>query len=134
MKEEGIIVSSLALASAAGMGVGLWFSIPLAAALTFAFGVASGAAKVAFDSLVQGLTPEAARGWVFARFEVVLQLCWVAGALVPVAVALPLASGITATGAAAAVLTVVYVAGYARPRAGGLGRRTPGKADGGSGG
>ena len=119
MKEEGIIASSLALASAAGIGVGLWFSLPLAAALTFAFGVASGAAKVAFDSLVQGLTPEAARGWVFARFEVVLQLCWVAGALVPVAVALPLASGITATGAAAAVLTVVYVAGYARRRAGG---------------
>jgi hypothetical protein len=114
VKEERIIVSSLAVASGAGMGVGLWFSIPMAAALTFAFGVASGASKVAFDSLVQRQTPEAARGWVFARFEVGLQLSWVAGALIPVAVAIPVATGITAAGAAAGILAAVYAAGRLR--------------------
>jgi hypothetical protein len=114
VKEEGIIASSLGVASGAGIGVGLWFSIPLAAALTFAFGVASGASKVAFDSLVQRHTAEAARGWVFARFEVGLQLSWVAGALIPVAVAIPLATGITAAGAAAGMLAAVYAAGRMR--------------------
>jgi hypothetical protein len=116
VEEEGVITSSLAVAGGAGIGVGLWFSIPMAAALTFAFGVASGASKVAFDSLVQRRTPEAARGWVFARFEVGLQLSWVAGALIPVAVAIPVATGITAAGAAAGTLAAIHAAGRMRRR------------------
>jgi hypothetical protein len=117
LTEHGIIVSSLAVAGLAGVGVGLWFSIPAAAALTGAFGVASGASKVAFDSLVQQATPEAARGWVFARFESVLQLGWVCGAVFPVVVSIPVGGGIAAAGGAAAALAALYGLGRARRRA-----------------
>jgi hypothetical protein len=117
LREEWLIVSSLGLASVAGIGVGVWFSIPLATALVFAFGVGSGASKVAFDSLVQRDTPEAARGWVFARFESALQLAWVAGALVPVALTIPLGPGIVAAGAGAAALAAIYAIGRLRAAA-----------------
>jgi hypothetical protein len=63
---------------------------------------------------VQSETPEEARGWVFARFEAGLQLSWVTGALIPVAVAIPVDTGILAAGAVAALLAIVY--GAARVR------------------
>jgi hypothetical protein len=114
--EEGIVTASLAVTSVAGIGVGLWFSIPLAAALTGAFGTASGASKVAFDSLVQRETPEAARGWIFARFESALQLSWVVGALIPVAVPIPVGVGVLVAGAGSAALASLYVVGRLRRR------------------
>jgi hypothetical protein len=114
VREEGIIIASLLASALAGVAVGLWFSIPLAALLVCAFGVASGASKVAFDSLVQRETHEAARGWVFARFESVLQLSWVAGALIPVAVAIPVGTGVIAAGAGSALLGLVYGVGRVR--------------------
>jgi hypothetical protein len=117
LREEWLIVASLVLAGVAGIAVGVWFSIPLATALVFAFGVGSGATKVAFDALVQRDTPEAARGWVFARYESALQLAWVVGAVVPVAVTIPLGTGVAAAGAAAAALAAIYGVGRMRTEA-----------------
>ena len=56
-------------------------------AVAIGFTVAAGAAagRIAFDSLVHRDGPEHLRGRAFARFETRFQLCWVAGALVPVA-------------------------------------------------
>jgi hypothetical protein len=87
----------------------LRFGVPSVAILVGAFGIASGAIKVAFDSIVQRDVHEAARGRSFARFEAGLQLSWVLGALVPVLISLPSRVGTIVAGSGAAVLAVVYL-------------------------
>jgi Major Facilitator Superfamily len=116
LREEGIVVVSLVVAGIVGLFVGRWFSLFNAGVLVFAFGVAGGTAKVAFDSIVQREMPEGARGWAFARFESFLQLAWVAGAVIPLAVAVPAGPGVFAAGVAANLLGMLYVAGRRQTR------------------
>jgi sugar phosphate permease len=106
LHEEGMLVSSLALSGIAGIAAGRWFSVASAAALVFVVGVASGAGKVGFDSIVQRDVPEAGRGWAFARFESILQLTWVMGAAIPLVVTLPSGPGVMGAGALALVMAV----------------------------
>jgi Major Facilitator Superfamily len=115
-KEEGILVAALFIAGVAGIIVGRYFSPISAAALVFAYGITSGAAKVAFDSIVQRETPEGARGWAFARFEAGLQFAWVAGALIPLAPSLAPGPWVFATGVFANMLAIIYVLGRHRLR------------------
>jgi hypothetical protein len=116
LKEEGIMIASLLAAGVAGLIAGRWFSVPSAAILVFVFGVTSGATKVAFDSIVQQGTPEAGRGWAFARFESILQLAWVLGALVPLGIPLSSGIGVIASGVVAIFLGLLYVAGRRKAR------------------
>ena len=116
LKEEGIVAAGLFVAGVAGIVAGAFFSLWSAGALAFAFGLTQGAVKLSFDAIVQRDVPEAARGWAFARFESVMQLAWVAGALLPVAVAIPAGAGVTGAGVAASVLALVYVAGRRQAR------------------
>jgi hypothetical protein len=88
--------------------------------LVAAFGIASGCAKVAFDAIVQRDSPPAARGWAFARFESILQLAWVVGALVPLGPAIPAGAGVMAAGVIANLLGLIYVLGRRRVASGRL--------------
>jgi hypothetical protein len=115
LHEEGMLVSSLALAGAAGIVAGRWFSVASAALLVCVFGAASGVGKVGFDAIVQRDVPEAARGWAFARFESILQLSWVAGAVIPLGIALPSGPGVM--GAAALALLMAGFVGAVGHRA-----------------
>lgn len=116
LREEGILAVALAASGIAALLVGRYFSLYTAALLVGVFGVASGALKVSFDAIVQRETPPAARGWAFARFESLLQLAWVLGALVPLALAVPAGAGVSVTGAAASALALVYTLGRRRVR------------------
>ena len=86
------------------------------AAIVLAGIVALGAslAKTAFDAIVQRDTRDADRSRLFARFESVFQLAWVAGALIPVLVATPLLAGYILTAAVVLGTSAVFVAGLAR--------------------
>ena len=117
LSEPGIIAAALVVAGVAGLVAGRWFSIYTAAALVLVFGTASGVAKVAFDSIVQRELPEGARGWAFARSESTFQLAWVGGALAPLLIPIPSGPGVFATGVAAQVLALLYVAGRWRAAA-----------------
>jgi hypothetical protein len=97
---------SVALAGALVAFVG---GIAIQALLAFVIGVASAASKPAFDALVQRYVPPAGQGRAFARFETRLQLVWVLGALVPVVIKLPLASGDVVISAVAAVTGLSYL-------------------------
>jgi hypothetical protein len=108
LHEEGMMVSSLALAGTVGIVAGRWFSVASAALLVCVFGAASGVGKVGFDAIVQRDVPEAARGWAFARFESILQLSWVAGAVIPLGIALPSGPGVMGA-AALALLMAAFV-------------------------
>ena len=116
LKEEGILVVTMFCAALAGLLAGYWFSVQAAAILVFVFGISSGAAKVAFDALVQKGTSEAGRGFAFARYESVLQLSWVLGGLIPLLIAIPSGPGVVATGVVALLLTTIYLAGRRRAR------------------
>ena len=119
LREEGILVSTMFCAAVAGLLAGYWFSVQAAAILVFVYGISSGAAKVAFDAMVQKATSEAGRGYAFARYESILQLAWVFGGLVPLLVAIPSGQGVIAAGVIALGLTVVFL----------LGRRTARRAN-----
>ncbi|MDQ3982435.1 MAG: hypothetical protein M3271_07115 [Actinomycetota bacterium] len=116
MAEESIIVASLVVAGLAGLLVGRWFSLVAAAALVFFIGMTSGTAKLAFDSIVQRVTPEGGRGWAFARFESILQLAWVGGAVIPLIVPIPGGPGVAGAGVTAALLASVYGIGRSQVR------------------
>jgi hypothetical protein len=114
IREEHIVLSALVLVVAGGLGgaqVGGRWGAALAA---LAVGVASGAGKLAFDSLVQRDAPDAAYGRSFARFEAAFQLAWVAGALVPVVLTVPAGVGLTLMAIASLAAGVAYLVGRAR--------------------
>jgi len=114
LREEGIIVLGLLLGGIAGIAAGRWFSLGAAAILVLVFGAAAGAAKLAFDSIVQRDTPVEIRGWSFARFESGLQLAWVAGALIPVLIPIGSSLGAVLAGAGALAMSLVMLVARAR--------------------
>lgn len=114
LREEGILFVTMVAAALAGLVVGNWFSVQTAALLVFVFGVASGAAKLAFDSLVQMGTSEAGRGFAFARYESLLQLAWVGGGLLPLVIPIPSGIGVLGAGVVAALVSVIYLLGRRR--------------------
>ncbi|MGI8407543.1 MAG: hypothetical protein ACR2L3_03435, partial [Actinomycetota bacterium] len=114
LREEGILLASLLAAGLAALVTGRFFTPVAAGILVFVLGVASGASKVAFDSMVQRETPEAGRGWAFARFESVLQLAWVVGAMIPLVFTLPSGPGVVAVGIAANTIAILFTLGRHR--------------------
>lgn len=116
LKEEGILVAALVASGVAGIAAGLFFGLVTAGAFVFVFALATGAAKVAFDSIVQRDIPEGGRGWAFARFESILQLAWVAGGLGPLLISVPGGGGVIAVGVAANLIGIVFILGRTSPR------------------
>ena len=114
LREEGIIVLALLCGGLAGIAAGRWFSLTAAAMLVLVFGAAAGAAKLAFDAIVQRDTPAEIRGWSFARFESGLQLAWVAGALMPVLIPIGSSLGAVLVGAAALAMSLVMLVARVR--------------------
>jgi hypothetical protein len=72
--------------------------------------LAAAMAKQAFDSLVQREAPDADRAGAFARFESRFQVAWVMGAIVPVAIAIPLDVGAVIVTLGAITAAVVFAA------------------------
>ena len=109
--EERMLQGCLALVAVVGvvagrMDAGLAATTVLAAAV----GLAAGAGKLAFDSIVQRDAPDALRGRTFARFETRFQLVWVLGAAVPVVLPMPAGAGADLVALAAALALAAYVA------------------------
>ena len=116
LKEEGMLALSLFLTAAAGLIGGRWFSLAIAVALVVLVGIAAGASKVAFDSIVQREVEEAGRGYAFARFESTLQIAWVIGGFVAVAVPIPSGQGVAGAGVLALILMGLYIVGRSKSR------------------
>lgn len=115
---ERLLVGGAAL-MIGGTAIGVSFLTALhrwPAALLLAAVVALGAsgAKTAFDAIVQRDTPDRNRSRLFARFESIFQLGWVAGALVPTIVPTPLLAGYILTAAVVLGTSAVFVAGLNR--------------------
>jgi MFS family permease len=89
---------------------------PAALVLAAVVGFAASVAKAAFDATVQRDTADASRSRLFARFESIFQLVWVAGALVPTLVHVTLLPGFVLVAFTVAATSGLFVTGLARER------------------
>jgi hypothetical protein len=133
VREEHILAGAVVSVALAGLVV-MQFAVlnryPAAALMAAMVGVGAGAAKLAFDSLVQREVPAAAQGRAFARFEAVFQLVWVVGGLVPVVIAMSLRAGFTVVTTVTAGAVAAYQIGGWLGRQGRLPTWWPGTARG----
>ncbi|MFE6666719.1 MFS transporter [Streptomyces sp. NPDC057697] len=106
---EVIVVSVLALALGVAVLAALFFGTVMVAALSATAGFTQALSKLSLDAMIQRDVPEEVRTSAFARSETALQMAWVVGG--GIGIALPLngvlgmsvAAGILALGAATSV-------------------------------
>jgi hypothetical protein len=126
LREESVVLGALAGAGAASV-VAFWaFSLPLLGLFAVLAGMAGELGRLAFQSLMQRRAPGRSQGRVFVRYEVVFQLSWVAGALVPALVPIPLRTGLLVLAGIYGGVALTHVrrlkaGGVASERAGGSG-------------
>lgn len=107
-EEEYIIIGVLITVVVTSVGAAFTGGLFVASLMSFTVGAGSSAGKQAFDSIVQRDAPDANRGRSFARFETRFQLMWVLGAIIPVAVTIPLQAGFALMAAVAAFAASTY--------------------------
>ena len=83
VREEAVVVGCLIGAGVGAVLAYVAFSLPVLFLFALAVGAAAELGRLAFQSLMQTLAPGGAHGRVFVRYEVIFQLAWVAGAIVP---------------------------------------------------
>jgi hypothetical protein len=111
--------STLLIVSLSAIAFGAWIvsrfpSTGAQVALAAWVGAAAAIAQPSFDAITQRNVPEGAQGRTFARFAVRQQLCWVLGAVIPVAVVLPFSTGDALIAAVAIAVVVLYAIGRRR--------------------
>lgn len=111
LSEEQLFTVALLIASVAAFACAWQFGRLTVVAAGLAIGLTANIGRQAFDSVLQRDAPDATRGKHFARFETRFQLAWVAGALIPVVVALGTRTGLILLGAVFAVALVAFLAG-----------------------
>jgi hypothetical protein len=93
MREEAVVVTCVI---GAGIGAILAFAVfelPVLVLFALVVGASAELGRLAFQSLMQRLAPGGAHGRVFVRYEVLFQLAWVAGALIPAMLPIDLRGG-----------------------------------------
>ena len=108
--------ASLVGAGAVTLVASRFASLATAATLAAAVGTAFGVGKLAFDSMAQRGLPRKVQGRLFARWETVFQLCWVSGAVIPVAVSLPSRGALALAGVGTLVVAGFYALDVGRIR------------------
>jgi MFS family permease len=103
---EAVIVTVLAIVTAAAVGGAFLYGVATMITVGFAAGLAQSLGKLSLDAIVQREVPEAVRTSAFARSETLLQLGWVVGG--GIGIALPL-NGQFGLGLAALGLVVTLV-------------------------
>ena len=111
LREERILFGGLVAVVAVGALALQLDRRPSAVVVALVVGAAAGGARLAFDAIVQRDAPDSDQGRSFARFETRFQLAWVVGALIPVALSLPLTAGYVGITILAAVAAVSYATG-----------------------
>ncbi|HEX9123897.1 MAG TPA: hypothetical protein VF984_11180 [Actinomycetota bacterium] len=82
-REEAVVVACVIAAGVGAVLAFAAFSLPVLTVFALIVGASSELGRLAFQSLMQGLAPGGAHGRVFVRYEVIFQLAWVAGAMLP---------------------------------------------------
>jgi hypothetical protein len=93
IKPEVTVVAVLVADTAVAVVVALFYGLPTAVLLGLTAGLAQSLGKLSLDALIQREIPERTRASTFARSETLLQLSWVIGGFI--GIALPLKLGDT---------------------------------------
>jgi MFS family permease len=129
--EEWMVTAASVVVGAAALGAGVinwgrhW---AVAVVLAGGIGLAAGAGKLAFDSMVQRDVPSRLRARSFARFESGFQLSWAIGSLLAVLVPMTLSEGFIAIGIVGLLGAVAFAGGSVKARRGTLPTWWPGSA------
>ena len=115
LHEPFLLLASLGLTAVVAAWASSDFDLVRAGAVAATVGLATGAARLAFDSLVQHDAPEAVRARTFARYETIFQVCWVAGAALAAIVPFRSAGGMRTLAAVCVVGIVLSARGLRRP-------------------
>jgi len=118
----GVAVSAVMVADAlVALAAALFYSVPLLAILGLVAGLGQALAKFSLDSSIQAHVPGSVQASAFARSDTTLQLAWVIGGFVGIALPLHARLGL---GVACAVLTAwtAYVLATRPRRSGGVAR------------
>jgi hypothetical protein len=113
---DRLVLSSAGGAAAVTVLAAATYSFSMAALVAFVSAVANALGKAALDAIIQREVPDAQRASAFARSETVLQLAWVAGGVL--AIALPATGWLGFTVAAALLVLAVALTLLGRRRAG----------------
>ena len=110
-REEAVVIGCL-IGAAVGATLS-FFAFELFVLVLFAavVGASSELGRLAFQTLMQRLAPEGAHGRVFVRYEILFQLAWVGGALIPALVPIDFRQGFLIL----AALYLVAIIGYLTP-------------------
>ncbi|WP_448614298.1 MFS transporter [Modestobacter sp. URMC 112] len=113
---DRLVLGSAGGAAAVTVLAAASYSFPMAAVVAGVSAVANALGKAALDAIVQREVPDALRASAFARSETVLQLAWVAGGVL--AIALPTTGWLGFTVAAALLVLAVALTLLGRRRGG----------------
>jgi hypothetical protein len=83
LREEAVVVACVIGAGIGAVLAFVAFSLPVLVLFAIVVGGSAELGRLAFQSLMQRLAPGGAHGRVFVRYEILFQLAWVAGALIP---------------------------------------------------
>ena len=83
LREEAVVVACVIAAGVGAVLAFVAFSLPVLVVFGVMVGASAELGRLAFQSLMQRLAPGGAYGRVFVRYEVVFQVAWVVGALIP---------------------------------------------------
>lgn len=93
MGEPTMLLSCLVAICLGAIGAAYVGGLGVQMGLALLVGVAGAVGQPSFDALTQQYVPAAAQGRAFAKFATRQQLLWVIGAVIPVALAMPLVDG-----------------------------------------
>lgn len=111
LREEAVVVGCVVGAGVGALLAFVAFSLPVLAVFGLVVGASSELGRLAFQSLMQRMAPGGAHGRVFVRYEVIFQLAWVLGALIPSMLPLAFRQGFLVL----AALYLVAGVGYLTP-------------------
>ncbi len=114
--EQQLLLLALAIETVAALGAATVPTIASEIALSLVVGFVASAGKLSFDAIVQHHISTEKHGRTFARYEMRFQLAWVAGALIPTIVALPVRSGDVVVASSALVAALFFATGRAALR------------------
>ena len=93
MGEPTMLLSCLLAICVGAVGAAYVGGLGVQMVLALIVGIAGAVGQPSFDALTQQYVPAAAQGRAFAKFATRQQLLWVIGAVIPVALAMPLVDG-----------------------------------------
>src|SRR4051795_9797002 len=85
VRPERLVLISAGAAAAVTVVAAIFFSLPMAALVAGVSAVTNALGKVALDAIIQREVPESLRASAFSKSETILQLAWVAGGAIGIA-------------------------------------------------